>query len=168
MVLGTCQWLFWRTNVNPVHASSAFCDFSFAEDNQYWLDLSETKSVSRIKRVFHGLGITAAEGWCSKVESEVVYLNVCGFLHTLAAAYELEWYFPLRNVIFVSFIVHWSHELTHFGAQTLLNSQCTKTWRFFFLWVLFTDYYNFLWLNMDLETCTHFLREQVWYVYIYF
>lgn len=84
MVLGSCQWLFWKMNVNPVCASSAFCGFSFAEDNQYRLDLSETKSVSRIKRVFHGLGITAAKGWHSKVESEAVYLNVCEFLHTLA------------------------------------------------------------------------------------
>ncbi|KAF2973619.1 hypothetical protein EK904_008772 [Melospiza melodia maxima] len=73
--------------MNPVHASSASCGFSFAEDNQYRLDLSETKSVSRIKRVFHGLRITAAEGWHSKVESEVVFLNVCGFLHTQAADY---------------------------------------------------------------------------------
>lgn len=70
--------------MNPVCASSAFCGFSFAEDNQHRLDLSETKSVSRIKRVFHGLGITAAKGWHSKVESEAVYLNVCEFLHTVA------------------------------------------------------------------------------------
>lgn len=73
--------------MNPVRASSASCGFSFAEDNQYRLGLSETRSVSRIKRVFHGLRITAAEGWRLKVESEVVYLNVCGFLHTLAADY---------------------------------------------------------------------------------
>lgn len=73
--------------MNPVRASSAFCGFSFAEDNQHRLDLSKTKSVSRIKRVFHGLGITAADGWHLQVESEVVYLNVCGFLHSLAADY---------------------------------------------------------------------------------
>lgn len=73
--------------MNAVCASSAFCGFSFAEDNQYRLDLSETESLSRIKRVFHGLWIAAAEGWHLEVESEVVYLNVCGFLHTLAADY---------------------------------------------------------------------------------
>lgn len=73
--------------MNAVCASSAFCGFSFAEDNQYRLDLSETKSVSRIKRVFHGLQTTAAEGWHSRVKSEVVCLNVCEFLHTLAADY---------------------------------------------------------------------------------
>lgn len=168
MVLGTCQWLFWRTNVNPVRASSAFCGFSFAEDNQYRLDLSETKSVSRIKRVFHGLGITAAKDGIQKWSPKLYIWMSVSFCTPWLLTTELERYFPLRNVIFVSFIVHWSRELTHFGAQTPLNSQCTKTWLFFFLWDLFTDDFTFLWLNVNLETCTRFLREQMWYVYICF
>lgn len=44
---------------------------------------------------------------------------------------ELEHYFPITNVIFVSFVVHWSLELTqtyivgHRPLETL--RQCTKT-----------------------------------------
>lgn len=48
---------------------------------------------------------------------------------------ELEHYFPITNVIFVSFVVHWSLELTqtyivgHRPLETL--RQCTKTWQVF-------------------------------------
>lgn len=71
--------------MNTVLAFSAFCGFSFAEDNQYILDPDKTKYVSRIKQVFHDLWIASSEEWHFKVESEVVYLNVCKFLQTLAA-----------------------------------------------------------------------------------
>ena len=73
--------------MNTVLAFSAFCGFSFAEDNQYILDPNKTKYVSRIKQVFHGLRIASSEEWHFKAESEVAYLNVCKFLQTLAADY---------------------------------------------------------------------------------
>lgn len=80
-------------NVNTALAVSAFCGFSFAEDNQYILDPNKTKYVSRKKQVFRDLWITSEE-WHFKAESEVAYLNVCKSLQTLAADYWTETIFP--------------------------------------------------------------------------
>lgn len=73
--------------MNPVLAFSASCGFSFAEDNQYVLDPSKTKCVSRMKQVFPDWWIASSEERHFKAESEVAYLNVCKFLQTSAADY---------------------------------------------------------------------------------
>lgn len=85
---------------------------------------------------------------------------------------ELEQYFPIRkcDLCFLSCTLEsWADSNVHFGAQTPLNSQTMhKDLAIFFLWDFFTDYFNFLRLNVDLENCTYFPREQMWYVYICF
>lgn len=157
-------------NVNPVLAFSAFCGFSFAEDNQR-VQIQIRPSMSQgWSRSFLTCGSLLPRSGILKQSLKLrIWMSASSCKPWLLTT-ELEQYFPVRNVIFVSLVVHWSLELTQtyiFGARAPLSSQTMhKDLTIFFLWDFFTDYFNFLQLNVDLGNCTCFPGEQMWYVYI--